>query len=251
MSVPRFARTTSGQDAAKATRPGSSRRPARIRLTRELIARIPGVTDDPGPTPAYLTDAERAASLAATLAHPDARRPIWVFGYGSLIWKPDFAFAERRIGTLRGYHRQFCLLVKRFRGTPEVPGLVLGLERGGICRGVAYRLADADTDEALRRVWARELLTAAYRPRWVDIQTEGGAVRAIAFVINPAHERYTGRLPDDAVADALARACGHVGSCAEYLLETVIHLEELGIRDRRLWRLQAMVAERLTNGAAP
>ena len=76
-------------------------------------------------------------------------------------------------------------------------------------------------------------------------------MRAIAFVINPAHERYTGRLTDDAVADALARACGHVGSCAEYLLETVIHLEELGIRDRRLWRLQAMVADRLTDGAAP
>lgn len=217
-----------------------------MRLTRDLIARIPSNDHDPGPTPSYLTDAERATSLAATLAHPAAGEPVWVFAYGSLIWKPDVPFAEKRIGTLRGYHRQFCLLVRRFRGSPEVPGLVLGLERGGICRGVVYRLTDEQRDGALRRLWARELLTAAYMPRWVDIRTDGGAVRAIAFVIDRTHERYTGRLGDEAVADALAAACGHVGSCAEYLLETVTHLEELGIRDRRLWRLQEMVAARLS-----
>jgi glutathione-specific gamma-glutamylcyclotransferase len=218
-----------------------------MRLTRDLIARIPRNDHDPGPTPSYLTESERAASLAATLAHPRAQYPVCVFAYGSLIWKPGFPFAERRVGTLRGYHRQFCLLVKRFRGSPEVPGLVLGLERGGICRGIVYRLAESDRDEALRTLWARELLTAAYMPRWVDIQTEAEPIRAVAFVIDRTHERYTGRLGDDAVADALAAACGHVGSCAEYLLETVSHLEELGIRDRRLWRLQEMVAARLSS----
>ncbi|MGE0117772.1 MAG: gamma-glutamylcyclotransferase [Dongiaceae bacterium] len=216
-----------------------------MHLTRDLIARIPPVGHDPGPTPGYLTDETRAASLAATLTHPRARQPVWVFAYGSLIWKPGFPFVERRIGTIHGYHRQFCLLLKRFRGTPEVPGLMLGLEGGGICRGVVYRLAEQDRDEALRTVWAREMLTGAYVPRWVDVRMDGGTVRAIVFVINRAHERYTGRLSDEAVADALAQACGHVGSCAEYLLETVTHLEELGIRDRRLWRLQAMVARRL------
>ncbi|MGH6886142.1 MAG: gamma-glutamylcyclotransferase [Geminicoccales bacterium] len=217
-----------------------------MHLTRELIERIPRTDRDPGPTPSYLTDAERAASLAATLAHPRARQPVWVFAYGSLIWKPGFPFAERRIGTLYGYHRQFCLLIKRFRGSPEVPGLMLGLERGGICRGVVYRLAEHERDDALRTVWAREILTAAYVPRWVDLRTDAGTVRGIAFVINRTHERYTGRLDDEAVAAALATACGHVGSCAEYLLETVMHLEELGIRDRRLWRLQEMVAARLS-----
>jgi cation transport protein ChaC len=220
-----------------------------MRLTRDLIARIPPNAQDPGPTSSYFTEAERAASLAATLAHPRARQPVWVFAYGSLIWKPGFPFVERRIGTIHGYHRQFCLLLKRFRGTPEVPGLMLGLERGGICRGVVHRLAEQDRGEALRTVWAREMLTGAYVPRWVEVRTDGGTVRAIFFVINRAHERYTGRLGDEAVADALAQACGHVGSCAEYLLETVTHLEELGIRDRRLWRLQAMVARRLA--AAP
>lgn len=221
----------------------------RLRLTRDLIARIPRNNHDPGPTPGYLTDEARAASLAATLAHPHARQPVWVFAYGSLIWRPGFPFVERRIGTLRGYHRQFCLLMKRFRGTPEAPGLMLGLERGGICRGVVHRLGEEDRDGALQTVWAREMLTGAYMPRWVDVRTESGPVRAIVFVINRAHERYIGGLSDEEVADALALACGHVGSCAEYLLETVTHLEELGIRDRRLWRLQAMVAARLADAA--
>jgi len=216
-----------------------------MRLTRELVARIPRVSHDPGPAPGYLTDAERTASLATMLAHPRARQPVWVFAYGSLIWKLGFPFVERRIGTLYGYHRQFCLLVKRFRGSPEMPGLMLGLESGGMCRGVVYRLPEAQRDDALKAVWAREILTAAYVPHWVDVHTAEGTVRAIAFTINRTNERYTGRLSDEAVADALARASGHVGSCAEYLLETVTHLEELGIRDHRLWRLQAMVAARL------
>ena len=219
-----------------------------MQLTRELIGRIPRTDVDPGPLPSYLTDAERAASLAETLAHPRARQPVWVFGYGSLIWKTGFPFAERRVGTLYGYHRQFCLLIKRFRGSPQVPGLMLGLERGGTCRGVVYRLAEGECDEALKTVWAREILTAAYVPHWADVRTSAGTVRAIAFVINRGHERYTGRLDEEAVADALARASGHVGSCAEYLLETVLHLEELGIRDHRLWRLQALVADRILNG---
>jgi len=214
-----------------------------MKLTRDLIGRIPPVADDPGPTPAYLTDEERAESLAATLAHPRARRPVWVFAYGSLIWKLDFPFAERRIGTVHGYHRQFCLRVKRFRGSPEAPGLVLGLEPGGVCRGIVYRLAEADTDAALKKLWARELLTGAYVPRWVDVHTDSGTERAIAFTINRDHERYTGQLSEEAVTEALAQACGHVGSCAEYLMETVAHLEELGIRDGRLWRLQHKVAD--------
>lgn len=216
-----------------------------MKLTRDLIGRIPAVTDDSGPLPNYFTDEQRAESLAATLAHPRAKRPVWVFAYGSLIWKPDFPFAERRVGTAHGYHRQFCFWVKRFRGTPEVPGLMLGLELGGACRGVAYRVNETEEAETLKRIWAREMLAGIYVPRWLDVHTDQGKIRAIAFTINRDHERYTGRLPDDSVADALARACGHVGSCAEYLMETVTHLEELGIRDTRLWRLQRMVAERI------
>ena len=216
-----------------------------MKLTRDLVGRIPGNPEDPGPPPGYLTDEQRAELLAATLAHPRANRPAWIFGYGSLIWKPDFDFAERRIGAVRGYHRQFCFWVKRFRGTPEAPGLMLGLEPGGVCRGVAYRLHEHGEQDTLRRIWAREMLAGIYMPRWVDVQTDGGTVQAITFTINRRHERYAGKLPDDKVVDALAQACGHVGSCADYLMETVAHLEELGIRDRHLWRLQHMVADRI------
>jgi cation transport protein ChaC len=216
-----------------------------MKLTRDLVKRIPGNPQDPGPPPGYLTDAQRAESLAATLAHPRAGRPVWIFGYGSLIWKPEFKYAERRIGAIRGYHRQFCFWVKRFRGTPEAPGLMLALESGGVCRGVAYRVSRQGQQETLRKIWAREMLAGIYAPRWVDVKTDRGTVRAITFTINRDHERYAGRLPDETVADALAEACGHVGSCAEYLMETVAHLEELGIRDARLWRLQHMVADRI------
>ena len=216
-----------------------------MKLTRDLIGRIPGNPNDPGPPPGYLTDEQRAESLAETLAHPRARRPAWIFGYGSLIWKPEFDFAERRIGAVRGYHRQFCFWVKRFRGTPGAPGLMLGLEPGGVCRGVAYRLHEHAEQETLKKIWAREMLAGIYVPRWVDVRTEGGTVQAITFTINRGHERYAGKLPDDTVVEALAQACGHVGSCAEYLMETVAHLEELGIRDRHLWRLQHKVADRI------
>jgi len=216
-----------------------------MKLTRDLVKRIPGSPQDPGPPPGYLTDSQRAESLAVTLALPRAQRPVWIFGYGSLIWKPQFDFAERRIGTIHGYHRQFCFWVKRFRGTPEAPGLMLALESGGVCRGVAYRLRRRDEQKNLRKIWAREMLAGIYAPRWVDVKTKRGDVRAITFTINRDHERYAGKLPDEKVADALARACGHVGSCAEYLMETVAHLEELGIRDARLWRLQHLVADRI------
>ena len=148
-----------------------------MRLTRDLIARIPRKDHDPGPAPGYLTDEERAVSLAATLAHPRARQPVWVFAYGSLIWKRGFPIAERRIGSLHGYHRQFCLLVKRFRGSPDAPGLMLGLEHGGMCRGVVYRLGDHERDEALRTIWAREILTAAYVPPMCRIGPTSGPPR--------------------------------------------------------------------------
>jgi cation transport protein ChaC len=112
---------------------------------------------------------------------------------------------------------------------------------------VAYRLHEHAEQETLKKIWAREMLAGIYVPRWVDVRTEGGTVQAITFTINRGHERYAGKLPDDTVVEALAQACGHVGSCAEYLMETVAHLEELGIRDRHLWRLQHKVADRIAH----
>ena len=221
-----------------------------LALTRDLVDRVRRSVADPGPPASgYLSPEEQAASLAAILAAAPGRE-VWIFAYGSLIWNPCFGFAERRTAHVAGHHRRFCLVVRRFRGTPDRPGLMLGLDRGGSCRGVAFRLDPAHREAALSRLWQREMITAAYRPRWLAARTAAGTVPAIAFVANRRHERYVPPLPEAATAAILAEAAGHVGSCAEYLHETVASLEALGIRDRRLWRLQALVAERLRQAAS-
>jgi cation transport protein ChaC len=204
-------------------------------VVRRLVAEL-------GVAMRMLTDDELAASRRAMLGGIDLSAGVWVFGYGSLIWNPAFHFAERRTGTIYGYHRRFCLWTHLGRGCPERPGLVLGLERGGSCRGVAYRVAPelgADELEIIRR---REMISGAYVPRWLEAHTAHGKVRAIAFVINHAHERYARLLPDDEVAQVIATAQGFLGPCADYLINTVDHLAELGIHDRPLERLRDRVA---------
>lgn len=219
----------------------------RLALDADLIARAhPDPVADDETALRLLTDEELAPGLDRMLAHrTDPAGEIWVFAYGSLLWKPEFAFAERRVGTVRGFHRRFCLLQRRFRGTPERPGLVLALDRGGLCRGVAFRLSGLDARAALMPVWRREMRGLGYEGRWVDVATERGSVRALTFVVNRAGDRYTGRLTDAEVAERIASACGHLGPSAEYLFRTVAAFAELGIHDRHLWAVQALVAERL------
>ena len=137
-----------------------------------------------------LSEDELAASLEATLAGVDRAAGVWLFGYGSLIWNPAFHFTDRLVGRIFGYHRRFCLWTHLGRGCPERPGLVLGLERGGSCQGVAYHIAPEAVGEELMIVWRREMLSGAYRPRWVEVRTALGRLPAIAFVINHTHERY-------------------------------------------------------------
>jgi len=203
-------------------------------LVREMIERLAV------PMP-VLSDDELAASRRATLDGVDLSAGIWVFGYGSLIWNPAFHFAEQRLGRIFGHHRRFCLWTMLGRGCPERPGLVLGLERGGSCRGVAYRVAPDDVEHELEIVWRREMISGAYRPRLVPVHTAAGTVRAVTFVINHDHERYARLLPEDRVAEAIAGARGYLGPCADYLVNTVDHLAVLGIRDRPLERLRARV----------
>lgn len=216
-----------------------------LALDADLIARAhPDPVADDETALRLLTDEELAPGLDGIL-EGRAGTDLWVFAYGSLLWKPEFEVAERRVGTVRGFHRRFCLLQRRFRGTPEHPGLVLALDRGGLCKGVAFRLAGLDPRAALMPVWRREMRGLGYEGRWVDVSTDAGPVRALTFVVNRAGDRYTGRLGDAEVADRIAAAHGHLGPSAEYLFRTVAALAELGIRDRHLWAVQALVAERL------
>jgi len=190
----------------------------------------------------FLTEEEREASLQKTLA---AAPPgdVWLFGYGSLMWSPAFLYEDAQPALLRAWHRRFCLWTPLGRGTPERPGLVLGLEQGGACRGVAFRIARDQAEEELRLVWRREMLSGAYVPRWVTLDSPQGPLRAITFTINRAHARYAGRLDEAEVARHVAVAEGHLGTCREYLHESVSALEALGISDRLMARLVTLVAQ--------
>ena len=173
---------------------------------------------------------------------------IWVFAYGSLIWKPACDIVEQRIALAHGWHRAFCLGWDRcFRGTKDRPGLMLALDRGGACKGVAQRLPPDAIRVNLEKLLRREVLTkpSPFPPRWVTVQTEAGPLRAITFTMDRKSDAYVGGLSAEQVADVLAVAVGRWGSMAEYLYNTVRHLEALGIADRYLWRLQELVAERI------
>lgn len=188
-----------------------------------------------------LSEEELLASRRAVLDHHPPGHDLWLFAYGSLIWNPAFHYVERRIGAVHGLHRRFCLWTNLGRGTPDQPGLVLGLDRGGRCRGVLYRLAAAEFDTELEIVWRREMVTGAYRPRWVQAASVEGRVRALTFVINRGHERYVRSLDDEELVRTLATAKGALGSCADYLFHTAAHLTQLGIADAELERLCAAV----------
>jgi cation transport protein ChaC len=195
-----------------------------------------------------LSDEELASSLGGMLDGVDLSTGVWVFAYGSLIWNPAFHFTDRVVGRVFGFHRRFCLWTHLGRGCPERPGLVLGLERGGSCRGVAYHIAADCAREELDIVWRREMISDAYVPRWVAVHTPMATVRAITFTINHAHERYARDLSDEEAATAIAGASGFLGPCADYLINTVDHLADLGIHDRPLERLRARV---LAQAAGP
>jgi glutathione-specific gamma-glutamylcyclotransferase len=171
----------------------------------------------------------------------DSAAPIWLFAYGSLMWNPEMPFAERRPALLRGYHRSFCLYSRDYRGTPERPGLVLGLDRGGACRGIAYRLPPDDLGQAIDRVWAREMAGEVYRMRPVSVATPQGRLAAYAFVVRRDRPDYAGRLSLDEAARMILGAAGRRGTCRDYFENTLQHLEQLGFADRPLRRLAERV----------
>lgn len=224
--------------------------PGQMRLTAELVARVPVVP----PTPDFglppQSEAENRGWVETILRERPPGGEVWLFAYGSLIWNPACAFLEHRVGTALGWHRSFCLgWTHVYRASPDRPGLMLALDRGGRCKGVLYRLtAEADLNLLVTREIRGD--PSPNLPRWIEVGTAFGRVRALAFVINKASPLHIRGLPDETVADALATASGERGSMADYLYSTVRHLEERGIHDRHLWRLQEMVAARL-DGTVP
>lgn len=221
------------------------RSPHALSLTREMIAaRFPCPNNKDLGEHKLRTEAECDAYLDHILLEHD-ESDLWVFGYGSLMWKPEMEFAETRPALLNGWHRRFCLWQWRWRGSRRNPGLMLALDRGGACRGMAYRLAAPDVRAKVLKVWRREMTGNGYLPRWMTLRSVQGPLRGLVFVANTEGERYAGKIPDELIADHMAHACGEAGSSAEYLLQTVLRCEELGIHDRFLWRLQELVAERM------
>ena len=170
---------------------------------------------------------------------------VWVFGYGSLIWKPEFDFIEQRPALLPGHHRALCLWSRINRGTPELPGLVFGLETGGECHGMTFRVAAERVLPIFEALWRREMATGAYHPSWIDCQTPQGAVKALAFVIDRAGPAYVPEPSEDALIEIILRASGIYGSCLDYVTQTADALEAVGIHDARLSTLVARLKDRL------
>jgi cation transport protein ChaC len=223
-----------------------------LALTPAHVARVHRPMDDPGPPPgrARMTDEDYLSARETLMAaHPEGATPadLWLFVYGSLIWKPACDVVEQRPGYLAGWHRKFCFRINRYRGCDEQPGLMMALDRGGACRGVLQRLPPGRHLECLDQLLRREFSYKPWSQRaaWLRVRSEGRSLPALAFVMNHRAPTYSGDLTLEQQADLIARACGHVGSCAEYLMNTVAHLEQLGIHDRYLWRLQQLVAERI------
>ena len=203
-----------------------SRESIRDGVVREIVreAEALGLTS-------RISDEERNETLRAAIDGIPPGECVWLFGYGSLMWNPAFHYCERRPGTVHGFHRSFCMWTAAGRGSPELAGLTLGLDRGGSCTGMAYCLAPEQVREELEIVWAREMGGGSYMARWVTVRTPDGPLKALTFVIRRDHVRYAGKLPRDLLIAHLAEAKGKIGTCAEYLANTVEHMHALGIED--------------------
>ncbi len=171
---------------------------------------------------------------------------LWVFAYGSLMWRPGFSFLERATATVHGYHRALCIYSYHYRGTETRPGLVLGLDRGGSCRGVVFRVAAPEAETTLAYLRARELITSVYRESRVLARLANGQhVRALTYVADRTHAQYAGTLAQPEVERLVASAVGVAGANRDYVCKTAAHLAELGIHDAPL----VGIAQRLA--AAP
>ena len=179
----------------------------------------------------------------------DLTEDLWVFGYGSLMWRPGFPYVERRHARLTGYHRSLCVYSHVHRGTPERPGLVLGLDRGGSCHGVAFRVLASEAAATLYYLREREQVTAVYRERHLPVELEQRqAVVAVAYVVDRQHPQYAGRLPESELLRYVRQGTGVSGANPDYVRSTHEHLLQMGVNDPVLKRLTDALSDHESNG---
>ena len=164
------------------------------------------------------------------------KKPLWVFAYGSLMWNPGFAVRETRAARLHGFHRAFCIYSEHYRGTPQKPGLILGLLAGGSCRGLAHRLPAKDYERVRRYLWTREIENdGVYVEETRPIHlADGRVVRSLVYLADRAHRQFAGKLPLSKALTLVRQGTGATGTNIEYVRNTLAHLRELGLRDRNL-----------------
>lgn len=187
---------------------------------------------------AHGRDPRRA--LEKTLAAWGGDGDAWVFGYASLIWRPEFESVEDRPAKVHGWHRALALRSRINRGTPERPGLVFALVPGGSCRGRVYRIEKERVEAELERLWAREMPTGVYDPKFVACRTPLGVVRGLTFTLSRRSPSHAGALAEPELIEILRSANGRYGSTLSYLIETAHSLRGCGIRDRDVERLVAL-----------
>jgi cation transport protein ChaC len=177
---------------------------------------------------------------------------FWVFGYGSLIWHPGFAHVETRRARLNGYRRALCVTSVVHRGTPERPGLVLGLDRGGACVGLAFRVPAGLRAEVLAYLRARELVTNVYLERSLPVRlSDGSTVAAVCYIVDRTHPQYAHGIDAPEAASIVEGAQGRSGANSDYVASTLTHLQALGIRDRRLEEIGRLLAGKETRADFP
>ena len=188
---------------------------------------------------------DTARSLETTVVQWGGKTDLWIFGYASLIWRPEFAFVEQRFATACGYHRALKMWSTHNRGTPEQPGLVFGLLPGGSCKGMVFRVPRAEVANALPRLWEREMPNAVYDPKWLRCQTlhngRKTSITALAFTLSKSSPDHTGELSLETYKKIFAEACGRYGTTRDYAQLTYDGLSKVGIRDRALGKLLAAV----------
>lgn len=220
-----------------------------FRLSHQRLSELDRAARENGyPADWRLTDAAREASRAALLE--GYRKDLWLFAYGSLMWDPAIHIVEIRTGTLHGYHRRFCLKTQIGRGSAERPALMAGLDTGGTCQGLAFRIPAPSVDRETEILWMREMLAGAYVPTFVPIATPQGPVDALTFVMNRASSRYV-RLDVEETARLIATGRGIRGTCLEYLENLADRLHLLGLSDPDIDELRLRVRRLLEPRRSP